>query len=194
MQVIGITGSAGTGKSTISRQLRLALKVPVWDADQTVRELYQKNSIVIKSIKQVFPSVVKKGLIDLSLLRKNSFSRPDTLETLEKIIYPHLRQDVQEFISQQYKEKRAICVLDIPLLFEKGWNVFCCKTIVLWCDKNVQKERLRKRGLKDFQIENILKNQLSMEEKIKLADYSISSNSSKYHMFQQLRSIIQGLC
>ncbi len=195
MWIIGITGSTGTGKSTITKQLRIAFRVPVWDADQVVRELYQKNATVIRNVERVFPSVINKmGCVDHSLLRQVAFSEPNALTQLEEIIYPHLRQEVKKFISQQDKAKQVLCVLDIPLLFEKGWDIFCCKTIVIWCDKNVQKGRLLKRGLKDFQIENILRNQLSIEEKMKLADYSLSSNLSKYYMFQHLQNIIQDLC
>ncbi len=194
MKIIGITGSAGAGKSTVTQQLRTAFRIPVWDADQAVRELYLRNAMIIKQIEHLFPSVIKKGHVNRSLLRQIAFSEPDTLIALEEIIHPHLRKEIQYFISRQYKARQTLCVLDIPLLFEKGWDIFCCKTIVLWCDKNIQIGRLRKRGLTDFQVETILKNQLPAQEKIKWADYCLSSNLSKNDMFQQLQNIIQNLC
>ena len=43
MIIIGITGSIGMGKTTVSKMLRI-LKIPVFDSDKKVKEILEKNN------------------------------------------------------------------------------------------------------------------------------------------------------
>ena len=52
MIIIGITGSIGMGKTTVSNMLRI-LKIPVFDSDQIVNEILEKNYDVIEKISKI---------------------------------------------------------------------------------------------------------------------------------------------
>ena len=57
MIIIGITGSIGMGKTTVSKMLRI-LKIPVFDSDKKVRDILEKNHYVIEKISKIWPDTV----------------------------------------------------------------------------------------------------------------------------------------
>ena len=61
MIIIGITGSIGMGKTTVSKMLKI-LKIPVFDSDKKVKEILEKNHDIIEKIS-------KFGLIQYHLIK-----------------------------------------------------------------------------------------------------------------------------
>ena len=57
MIIIGITGSIGMGKTTISSMFKL-LKIPVFDSDKQVKEILENNSNVINQVYKLWPDTV----------------------------------------------------------------------------------------------------------------------------------------
>ena len=57
MIIIGITGSIGMGKTTVSKMLRI-LKIPVFDSDKKVKEILEKNYDIIEKISKIWPESV----------------------------------------------------------------------------------------------------------------------------------------
>ena len=72
MYKIGITGSIGTGKSTIAKMFAL-FKVPVFDADKEIKKILD-NREVIQKLNILFPDIVKKNNIDKVKLKTIIFS------------------------------------------------------------------------------------------------------------------------
>ena len=76
MVIIGITGSIGMGKTTVSNMLEI-LKIPVFDSDKKVKEILEKNNYVIKKILKIWPDTVlknqKKAKIDKVALSNKIF-------------------------------------------------------------------------------------------------------------------------
>ena len=57
MIIIGITGSIGMGKTTVSKMLS-TLKIPVFDSDKKVKEILEKNQDIIEKISNIWPETV----------------------------------------------------------------------------------------------------------------------------------------
>ena len=57
MIIIGITGSIGMGKTTVSKMLRI-LKIPVFDSDKKVKEILEKNNDIIEKISKIWPDAI----------------------------------------------------------------------------------------------------------------------------------------
>jgi len=190
MQVIGLTGSAGTGKSTVGRMLQ-AQGIAVWDADAAVHQLMVESEDLIRAIAVLFPEAYQQGMIQRPLLRQIVFTHPDLLQQLENLIYPHLYPLAEEFISSQKTSGQSLCGLEVPLLFEVGWQKLCTIVIVTVVPLSVEKERLQKRGLSEEEITGMLARQWSTERKAALADYSINTTGSKEETLQQLMKILE---
>lgn len=189
MQIIGLTGSIASGKSTAANYLKSVLMIPVFDADEEVRKLYDFDETVRDGIYELCPSAIKNGQISLVILKEMAFDQPDLLKKLEELIHPVLKERLNEFLDDQ----DDLCVLDVPLLFETGWNSFCSQIITLVCDESLQIERLKRRGLTENQIKTILSRQMSMQEKAKRSDYCLSSDGSEEQMLGDLQKIIEEL-
>ena len=72
MYKIGITGSIGTGKTTIANIFAL-FKIPIFDADREIKNILKKKEIKQK-LKNIWPLIVKKDQIDKLKLREIIFS------------------------------------------------------------------------------------------------------------------------
>jgi dephospho-CoA kinase len=100
MQVIGLTGSAGTGKSTIADMIR-AREIPCWDADAAVHQLMNESEELIHDIATLFPEVYQQGVIQRPLLRALVFTQSPLLQKLEDLIYPRVYPLARDFIVSQ---------------------------------------------------------------------------------------------
>lgn len=118
---IGLTGGIGCGKSTVC-QLFEQLGIPVIDADIIAREIVRPGQPAYQEILSTFGAdiLAANNEINRQLLREIVFNQPDKLQQLEKITHPRIissmRDQVIELIS-------PYCILCIPLLIEKSWNL-----------------------------------------------------------------------
>lgn len=118
MQQIGLTGSIGSGKSTVARLLREA-GIPVLDADVYARE----GAVVLQAeICAAFPEVCQGGQIDRQALGRRVFGDDAARKQLETIVHPYVRQRFAEELEKLALENQPLVILEIPLLFESGWE------------------------------------------------------------------------
>ena len=109
---IGITGSLASGKTTASKFLS-SRRGPLFSADKTVKELYEKpsfRSLISKKFNVKNDNQIKKNL------KKLIFNNITNLNKLEKIIHPLVRKKMKLF-TNKYKNKK-ILFYEIPLLVE----------------------------------------------------------------------------
>jgi dephospho-CoA kinase len=192
MIVLGVTGSMAMGKSTITKMLRLIYRIPVWDADQAVRDLLVSDDELIQEIAIMYPQVMVNGKIDRSLLRSKAFEDEDCLVTLERLIHEKAFSQGIQFLSKMHRLGVPLCVFDVPLLFEAGWDRVCTYTVLVYAPTFIQRQRLQKRpDLNEAKIERILKRHWSLDQKKALASYEIQTGLSKWNTFRQLSSIIK---
>ena len=126
MIIIGITGSIGMGKTTISNMLRI-LKIPVFDSDKKVKEILEKNLDIIEEISKIWPETVsinqKQKKINKKILSNIIFESNKQRKKLERIIHPLVKKERKSFLKKY--EKYFIVGLDIPLLYETGMDKGC---------------------------------------------------------------------
>ena len=72
MYKIGITGSIGTGKTTIANIFAL-FNIPIFDADREIKIILRKKEIKQK-LKKIWPLIIKRDRIDKLKLREIIFS------------------------------------------------------------------------------------------------------------------------
>ena len=164
MYKIGITGSIGTGKTTIANIFAL-FNIPIFDADLEVKKLLTRKEIKQK-LKKIWPLIIKKNHIDKLKLREVIFSNKIEKKKLESLLYPYLEIEIRKFETINFKEN--ILVYDVPLIYETKTQKKYDTILLAYCNKKLQKERvLRRDKISSSLFEKIIQSQLSFSDKIK---------------------------
>ncbi len=117
MRIIGLTGSIGMGKSTVSAMFR-AEGVPVFDADATVHDLYRAEAV--PAVAALFPGVTGTEGVDRARLAKAVLGDTQALAALEAIIHPMVEARRRAFLAQAGSAGARIVVLDVPCCSRPG--------------------------------------------------------------------------
>jgi dephospho-CoA kinase len=196
MLFIGLTGSIATGKSTVGKIFK-ELGCYVIDADGIAHKAYEKGTKAYKSIVEEFGKNIldKDGNIDRKKLGGVVLDNKELLKKLEAIVHPEverIRNNIIEDIKK--KNKNAIIIYDVPLLFEKNLEGMFDYTIVVYADKDTEIKRLMERnGLKkDEAIKRILL-QIPIEDKAKKADFVIDNSGSLNDTRKQVKDLFEKL-
>ena len=180
MKWIGLTGGIASGKSTAAKFFAES-GIPVINADQLARDVTAVGSDGLKQVVSAFGSGILNE--DKSLNRQKLgatvFSDPAKLVTLEKILHPLIGQKTREIRQKFSQAGVAFAIYDVPLLFEKKMEDQFDEIIVVFCNENLQRQRLSSRdGLSAGEIDLRLGAQIPLIEKIKRTRTIISNEGS----------------
>ena len=195
MRVLGITGSLGTGKSTVAKMFG-NLGAKVLDADRIAHQQALPGASCFRLIVKSFgKDILTGGRIDHKKMAACVFTDIKKLRKLEKIIHPKVRKVILTKIIQYQKSKRVrVVVLDVPLLFEAKLNEYVDMTIVVKSSKAKQLLRATKHSYrtKGDALRRI-KSQMPLRQKIRLADIIIDNNGSLIKTKKQVVQIWEKL-
>lgn len=121
--VIGLTGGIATGKSTVAKLLHQA-GWPVIDADQVAREVVEPGTVGLAKLQQAFGTqiITAGGTLDRAKLSQIIFQAAEQRQRLNTILHPLIEQAVDQQLSQFQRLQTPVVVLDVPLLYESGWD------------------------------------------------------------------------
>lgn len=190
--VIGLTGSIGTGKSTIANRFR-ELNIPVVDADKIAREVVEPHTETYRKIVETFGEEILHE--DLTLNRKALgnivFRDENKRKQLNSIIHPAIRKEMLRQRDEWIEKGKECVVLDIPLLYESKLTHFVDKVIVVYVDEDVQLQRIIERDKSsEEEAKNRIAAQIPVAEKAKMADAVIDNNGSIEDSYKQLEEIL----
>ena len=190
--VIGLTGSIGTGKSTIANRFR-ELNIPVVDADKIAREVVEPDTETYRKIVETFGEEILHE--DLTLNRKALgnivFRDENKRKQLNSIIHPAIRKEMLRQRDEWIEKGKECVVLDIPLLYESKLTHFVDKVIVVYVDEDVQLQRMIERDKSsEEEAKNRIAAQIPVAEKAKMADAVIDNNGSIEDSYKQLEEIL----
>ena len=177
--LIGITGGIGSGKSLVCRIFNI-LGVPVYDADSRAKSIMTTDGILVSQIKKEFGvlSYRADGAVNREYLAEHVFSNPEKLKLLNSLVHPRVGEDFKQWVNAQ---NSAYILKEAALLFEAGSNTALDKVIVVSAPETLRIKRVRQRDSHRTtqQVEDIIRNQLKEDKKLKLADYIIINDESK---------------
>ena len=186
---IGITGSIGMGKSTVSSIFRNN-NIKVWDADFEVHNLYKKGKEGYNSIISIYPELKDKVEINRKKVSNLLREKKIDLKLIEEIIHPLLIKSREEFIKKNKKDK--LLIFDIPLLYETKAYIWLDYVINVFCSKKNQIERLKQRENFDIKKFNyLISKQISVNQKNKKADYVINTDQDLKQVERQVINFIK---
>ena len=186
---IGITGSIGMGKTTVSLIFEKN-GIKIWNADLEVHKLYKKGNDGYKKIIQLYPQLKDEKEIDRKQISQLINQKKIDLKKIENAIHPLLKKSRLNFIKEN--EKENIIAFEIPLLYETGANEWLDYIISVFCSEKIQMERLSKR--KNFdkkKINYLLSKQISIKEKKQKANFLINTDQKKSDVEKEIIKIIK---
>ncbi|UXR64480.1 dephospho-CoA kinase [Bdellovibrio bacteriovorus] len=194
MKWIGLTGGIACGKSTVSRMLR-SHDIPVVDADEIAKEVVKPGSSGLKSVIQEFGPEFQtpEGALDRRKLGQRVFGNPEQLHKLEAILHPLIREETRRRRRLHEDMGAPLAIYDIPLLFETKAKDQFDGVIVVSCTKEQQKERLRRQGWSEDEIEMRIASQISLQSKEQEADFVLNNNRDEQHLIREVDRLLKWL-
>jgi dephospho-CoA kinase len=187
LKLIGLTGGAGSGKSTVSAMLR-ELGAVVIDADEAAHAAYEPGSPGFEAVVREFGTeYVRDGRIDRARLGELVFHDEDARHRLNAIVHPLVREWMAARTAEAALRSAEVVVQDVPLLFENGLERLYSTVLLVYVPDHVQLKRLVEgRGLSEDKARAMIAAQMPIEEKRKLAHHVIDNSGSREATQQQV--------
>lgn len=189
MFLLGLTGSIGMGKSVAAARFRHN-GVAVFDADAAVHDLYAGQAV--KPIEAAFPGTTGDGRVDREKLSKALIAAPEKFARLEAIVHPLVRALEADFIQDHASRNTPLLVLEIPLLFETGFDKLVDAVAVVSAPASVQAERVLARpGMTPQKLQQLIARQMPDAEKRRCADFVVDTGGAITHTESQVDKLIE---
>ena len=178
MKVIGLTGGIASGKSTVSRYLR-EKGAAILDADAIAHALAEPGGSLYLAYHQHFGAAVlqEDGQLNRAAIGKIVFSQPEERAWIDRSAHPLIQAEIKRQLAEKKRQDVPLIVLDVPLLFESGWDKMTEENCLVDVSEAVQLARLMQRDGYDEQAARArIAAQMPLVEKRRRADRLIDNN------------------
>lgn len=175
--VVGLTGSIGSGKSTVARLLA-ERGAYVIDADDLARQATEDPKVLERIAAELGDGLVVDGRLDREAMADLVFADPSARTTLNSIVHPWvgMRRLQLQSEAMELTDPPPLIVHDVPLLFEVGLDDAVDATVVVAAPLALRAERVRRRsGLPLADVKARDAAQMPEEEKVARADFVIDN-------------------
>jgi dephospho-CoA kinase len=183
--IVGLTGGIASGKTTY-RLLFESLGAQTACCDEIARRALRKNTRTYRAITEAFgPAILNTHKqIDRARLGHLIFRSVKKRKCLEEIIHPFVYNRLELLM----RRASGILILDVPLLFETGFDREMDATVLVWCPLPEQRRRLMKRNaLTRAEASRRIQTQMPLAKKKARADYVIDNSILKKGVSQAVR-------
>lgn len=186
-KLIAITGGLATGKSTVLNIIK-ELGFPTLSCDEIVRELYSRPDVKTLLVDLCGENILnEREEVDRRSLLLKILQNETLRKRLEKLIHPLVWKEIE---SQFIEKEGNPLFVEVPLLFEAGWEDRFDEIWVVTCSEETQKERILRRPSGELWL-RLAETQLPLQEKIKKASRIISSEKTPDELREELRDILR---
>ena len=190
--IIGLTGTIGSGKSTVSARLA-KLGALVLDADTISREAGKKGADGLNKIAEVFGKEVidANGELDRKALAGIVFSDESKRLILNGIIHPQVLKALKERThGEKDLNPDRMIVWDVPLLIEVGWVEYVDSVWLVTAPEQTRINRITARdGCTIKQAQSRICAQMSEEEKARFSNEIIDNGGSLEQLYQRVDAL-----
>ena len=194
--LLGVTGSIATGKSTVAAMLA-ELGARTIDFDVLSRVVVEPGKPAWKDIVAFFGEQVlcEDQTLDREKLRDIVFKDMEKKKKLESFQHPRIGEEFIELVKQYAGEDpNAIIQVVVPLLIEVNMHPLFHNILMVYATEEAQKKRLMRRdGSSEEMAMNMIRSQLSVEEKKGFCDLIIDNSGSLEETRKQVEKLWQKL-
>lgn len=185
--IVGLTGGFGVGKSSVAQRFK-NLGAEVIDADEIAHDAMKKGSPVFDPIIELFEEALHPGgkKMDREKVAEIVFADPKKRKELEAIIHPYVYEKIKEKLEAS---DRRVIIVEVPLLFEAGFETLCDKVMVVTCNTSMKMKRLKNKKFTEQEIRARERAQMAEALKAQKADFLIDNSKSIYQTQREVERL-----
>ncbi|MFN2431606.1 MAG: dephospho-CoA kinase [Gemmatimonadota bacterium] len=184
MLTVGLTGNAGSGKSTVAEVWR-EQGVLVIDADALGREAVDEDRDLRRALAIEFGDEVLEpsanadtGALRRDELARRAFATPEAVRALNRIVHPPLLRLLERRLAEARATNPRLVAVDAALIFELGTEERFDRIVLVTASPEARRERLRRRGVHEAALEGLMASQIPDAEKESRADLVVRNDGS----------------
>ncbi|TCZ75287.1 dephospho-CoA kinase [Paenibacillus albiflavus] len=193
---LGLTGGIACGKSTVANMLKARGAILI-DADVIAREVVEPGQPGLLQLVQHFGReiILPDGRLDRKALGGIVFGDEAKRKELNNILHPSIRKEIRNRMEKYaISDPDKLIVVDIPLLYESGYDSMFEQIMVVYVPREIQLKRLIHRdGFTQAEAEARLNTQVPIEDKKNLADVLIDNSGSLDTTEAQIEAFWKGI-
>ena len=189
--IVGITGGIATGKSQVSDYIK-SLGYTVIDTDIISRSLTTENEEVLSLIRNTFGNeYFDNGVFNRRKMGELVFNNKEANKLLTNIVHPFVKKEV---LKQIYNNTDKIVFIDVPLLYESGFDELCHQVICVYTslDENIKRLMERDRIDKEYAI-NKINSQMDINLKAQKSHFIIDNSNDLCYTYKQIDKVVKKL-
>lgn len=186
--IIGVTGGIGSGKSVVSRLLRL-MDVPVYDCDREAKRLMDESAVLRNALIEAVGTEVydATGRLDRKYLASYMFGHAERVAVVNSIVHPAVRADFKRWAQQTGK---AVVAVESAILFEAGMEADVDSVWLVHAPESVRLQRAVQRDASNEEaVRSRMKSQMDEQEYRKRADRVIC-NDGRSSLIRQVNELL----
>lgn len=191
---LGITGGIGSGKSVVSKLLRI-MDVPVYDSDTESKRLTVQDATIRQQlIDWVGPSVyLADGSLNKPYFASCVFSSSENASKANAIIHPVVKRDFLEWAERQEQAGHQLCAIESAILYEAKFEDVVEAVVMVSASLDTRIQRTMQRDGASYEVVmERIKRQMDDAEKIQKADFVVYNEEDR-PLIPQLSEIIASL-
>jgi len=176
--VVAITGGIGSGKSVVSRLLRV-MGTPVYDTDVQARRLMLSDPAIKEALTGLLgaEAYLADGSLNKPLLAQYLFASAQHNQQINDIVHPVVRQDLRRWVAE-HPEK--VVAFESAILYESGFHAEASCVWMVYAPQEARLQRVAERdGLRPEQVAQRMERQMPDEEKCRRADIVLANDGRK---------------
>lgn len=195
LQVIGVTGGVGGGKSTVLQLMTSRGVMPI-KADDIAHEVVLPGTLAHRRIVDHFGDTIltPEGTVDRQRLADIVFADEGELADLNRIVHPpvieHLRDCFNEIGASG---DRVVVAVEIPLLVEAGMVGMVDHVVLVTASPEVRLARMVAQGWSEGKVRAVMRAQAADAEKAKHADVIIDNGGDLGQLQEKVDQVLQGI-
>ena len=195
MKIIGLCGGSGSGKSEVCSFV-ISLGIPVIDADAVYHEITSKEGQCLEQLRLEFgDEIISCGALDRKALSKIVFESGEPKKIfarLNSITHPYVLSSIEDSLRKYECEGKEFCFVDIPLLFESGFDERCDYTVAVLADTEIRISRIVERDkITEENAKARIESQIDNETLRSLTDYQLINNSDKEKLRRSVSELLE---